>query len=149
MRETIEKPGLYSFIYARCGPEYGYTSFSLRAVLYNPGPNYLSIGDTNLPTLFFVFFVLFLVALVAWIIVCRMSRANVHCIHYMMLMLCFFKMCTLLFESIKFHYMKTRGQPVGWHVMYVLIIECYAMMLPTLYHSRSVFSIRYDKGSVY
>jgi len=119
-RQEISKPGLYSFIYARCGPDGGFTSFSLRAELYNPGPNYLSIGDANLPTLFMVFFVLFFAALVTWIVVCRRSKTNVHYIHYMMTMLCFFKMCTLLFESIKFHYMKTRGQPVGWHVMYYI-----------------------------
>lgn len=38
-------------------------NFELKAQFYNPGPNFLSAGDTQLPALYFFFFILFTVAL--------------------------------------------------------------------------------------
>jgi len=55
---------MYSLLFYRCVPSGSHlVNFQLEAEFYNPGPNYLSAGDTQLPTLYLVFFWLFAIAL--------------------------------------------------------------------------------------
>lgn len=109
-----EAAGLYSLIFARCQPSGSFqVNFSLEAMFFNPGPNYLSAGDAPLPVLYLSFFVLFSAAFVAWAGVLRYSAGTVHRIHYMMLALVGLKSLTLLFEGIRFHFIAINGSSEG------------------------------------
>lgn len=126
--------GLYSLIYARCSPTGPHlSSFDLEAKFYNPGPNYLSAGDSALPTIYLVFFVLFSAALVAWSwTLISASNRSVHNIHYMMLALLVTKCLSLLFESIRYHYIKLFGFSETWSVVYYIFAVLKGFMLFTV-----------------
>ena len=117
--------GLYSLIFARCLPHGIYkVNFKLHADFYNPGPNFLSAGDSALPAVYLVFFFLFTGALVVWCWV--LSRpaptgGTVHSIHYLMAALLGVKSICLLVESIRFHYIAIDGRSETWSIIYYII----------------------------
>ena len=109
--------GLYTLIFARCKPigEY-HSNFKLYASFRNPGPNYLSAGDTPLPIVYITFSGIFFLVFIVWMIILNQPRtanatgpAKVHRIHYMMAALLLLKSLTLLFESIRYHYISLVG----------------------------------------
>lgn len=128
--------GMYSLIFARCVPSgHHVISFNLDADFYNPGPNYLSAGDTPLPWMYFAFFVAFTAALGVWIwILNRDSAVNgvVHRIHYMMLILLALKCASLLFESIRYHYISIFGVSEMWSTVYYIFAFLKGVMLFTV-----------------
>jgi hypothetical protein len=69
--------GLYSLIFIRCRPSSGAVSFGMHAKFYNPGPDYLSAGDSPLPSLYFAFFFLYGAALAVWLSTLRVKRDHV------------------------------------------------------------------------
>ena len=129
---TVNDPGLYTLIFQRCEPmtsDYK-VNFHLDALFKNPGTgkaagmewNYLSAGDAPLPVMYSVFFVLFLLALVVWIAILRRDPAEygqVSKLHYLMCVLLILKVCTLLFESIRYHYISIYGVPQFWDDIYL------------------------------
>ena len=141
--------GLYSLLFARCPLSSSLTtssssssshhvsamlSFHLQASFYNPGPNYLSAGDTPLPLLYFSFFLLFLLISILWMtVICRASRANsnasVHQIHHMMSVLTILKTISLFFESIRFHFLSLTGTSDFWSVLYYIFAALKGIML--------------------
>lgn len=133
---TPNEIGLYSLIFARCAPTGLHTvSFKLDAAFINPGPNYLSAGDAPLPSVYLVFFFFFLIALVAWIWVLRRDPAQhgtVHRIHYMMACLLAFKVLSLLFESIRYHYIAMFGVSETWSIVYYFFASVKGIMLFTV-----------------
>lgn len=136
---TITAPtgvGLYSLIFARCQPTgLHYVSFKLDAEFSNPGPNYLSAGDAPLPTMYLVFFFFHVVALGAWIWVLRRDPARngtVHRIHYMMAALLAFKILSLLFESVRYHYIAMFGVSESWSIVYYIFASLKGIMLFTV-----------------
>jgi G protein-coupled receptor 107 len=114
--------GLYSLIFARCQPSGLHkVSFHLDVHFINPGPNYLSAGDAPLPILYLSFFVLFSITFGIWCwVLTRDSSTNgtVHRVHYMMAILLALKCLTLLFESIRYHYISIVGSSEGWSIVY-------------------------------
>jgi hypothetical protein len=132
---TEESIGLYSLIYARCYPAgHHFTSFKLDATFHNPGPNYLSAGDTPLPSMYFGFFALFTVALVAWVWVLHRgpSYGTVHRIHHMMLILLVLKCLSLFFEGVRFHYISIYGVSEMWSTVYYVFAFMKGIMLFTV-----------------
>ena len=129
-------PGLYSLIFARCVPTGNHkVSFNLDAEFRNPGPNYLSAGDAPLPFLYFVFFLLFFAALIVWCWVLSRDAATngtVHRVHYMMAILLVLKCLTLLFESIRYHYISIVGVSDGWSEVYYVFAFLKGVMLFTV-----------------
>lgn len=126
--------GLYSLIFCRCGPD-ATVGFHLDAVFANPGPNYLSAGDINLPTLYLVYFFLFSAALALWsytLVTSPKRNAVVHRIHYMMTALLVLKCLSLLFESVRFHYLAIDGIPETWDTVYFLFAFLKGIMLFTV-----------------
>lgn len=128
--------GLYSLIFVRCNPSGPYkVNFELYAKFYNPGPNYLSAGDTPLPRVYMIFCGLFTIALILWcLILFKSHRAGttVHQIHYMMAALLLLKCLTLLFESIRFHYISVNGSSEGWSIVYYVFAFSKGIMLFTV-----------------
>lgn len=133
--------GLYSLIFARCLPVTSTTlvSFELEASFYNPsplGPNYLSAGDVPLPLMYFMFFLAFLATAVVWCVVvfkCCGYKGTVHKIHYLMIALLVLKCFTLLFESIRYHYISQHGVSTeSWSVLYYIFASLKAILLFTV-----------------
>lgn len=131
--------GLYSLIFARCKPPGAHTvSFKLFASFHNPGPNYLSAGDAPLPFMYFCFFLIFTLTLGLWLwILFRPStnKTKVHFIHYMMAILVTLKALTLLFESIRYHYIAVSGagtQAEAWSIIFYVFAFLKGVMLFTV-----------------
>ena len=135
---SLSAPGLYSLIFARCLPTGNHkVDFHLDAQFRNPGPNFLSAGDTPLPLLYFIFFVLFSIAFVVWCWVLSRDEATngtVHRVHYMMAILLALKCLTLLSESIRYHYISIVGAAMseGWSIVYYVFAFFKGVMLFTV-----------------
>ena len=132
LETTVEEAGLYTLIFQRCQPSASdhMVNFHLDAVFKNPGNgkaagmewNYLSAGDAPLPVMYSVYFVLFTVALVVWVSTLRQDPAEygqVSKLHYLMGVLLVLKVLTLLFESIRYHYISIYGVPQFWDDVYL------------------------------
>lgn len=140
-----EHVGFYTLIYAHCLPSgyHGNTKFKLDADFYNPGPNYLSAGDTYLPLVYFLFFLLFSLSLGLWIwIVYSSSNSGpttslsskpvVNHIHHMMTVLLAFKCLSLFFESVRYHYIAIYGVSETWSMVYFFFATLKGIMLFTV-----------------
>lgn len=131
-----EGAGLYSLIFARCLPAgANKVNFKLYATFQNPGPNYLSAGDAPLPALYMFFFVVFVGALVVWCYVLfgpQQSGVKPFRIHYMMGILLLLKCITLLFESIRYHYIAASGFSEAWSILYYFFTTLRGIMLFTV-----------------
>ena len=117
--------GLYQVIFSRCKPDGSKTvSFELVATFYNVdangNKNYLSAGDSSLPTLYFCISMLFVFMLVAWVVYCRKNSEHVHHVHMMMATLLLLKALSSFFHSVSYHYIAKNGKPVGWNVVYYI-----------------------------
>mmetsp|Transcript_305 Transcript_305/g.376 ORF Transcript_305/g.376 Transcript_305/m.376 type:complete len:449 (-) Transcript_305:92-1438(-) len=122
--------GLYSLIFVRCLPQgSAVASFHLDATFYNPGPSFLPAGDAPLPNLFFACFSCFVGALAAWMYNLRKNQADVQKVHHMMSMLLIFKVLTLLFESIRYHYIDASGASELWSIIYFTFAFLKGIML--------------------
>lgn len=126
--QTIKKSeeGLYQVVFARCKPTGASTtvSFELKATFYNVDSSgsrdYLTAGETSLPTVYFLLSFLFLGMTVFWVYYCRKHNDFVHHVHMMMAVLLMFKAMSLLFHAVSYHFIKVQGQPVGWNVIYYI-----------------------------
>lgn len=133
---TEDNTGLYSLIFVRCSPNgLHLLSFKLDVTFTNPGPNYLSAGDIPLPTVYLIFFFLHVIAALLWIWVLQrdpIQYGTVHRIHYMMLILLTFKVLSLLFESIRYHYIAIYGISEMWSILYYIFTFLKGIMLFTV-----------------
>jgi len=133
---SVDGSGLYSLVFARCRPSGSqYVNFHLEVAFINPGPNYLSAGDAPLPVMYLFFFVLFSVAMGLWSwVITRDAATNgtVHRVHYMMAALLALKCLTLLFESIRFHYISIVGSSELWSAIYYIFAFLKGVMLFTV-----------------
>ena len=131
--------GLYSFIFARCLPpgKHYTVDFKMHADFHNPGPDYLSAGDSPLPILYFGFFCLFSTAFLFW---CWLLHAyssirgssKPRGLHYMMGALLFIKSICLLVESIRYYYIQTGGSSPTWNIAYYVVTTLRGSMLFTV-----------------
>lgn len=127
--DTDSGLGMYQLLYTRCEPSGPhFVSFNMHAKLYNPGPNYLSAGDTVLPSMYLFFFLLFALCLIAWSYNIATTNGVVHRIHYMMLTLLILKCLCLLAESLRYHYIAIYGTSI-WTSVYVTFSFLKGMML--------------------
>lgn len=128
--------GFYTLVFVRCHSienHFATVSFSLVADFHNVGPNYLSAGDMPLPAIYMVFFVLFSIATFAWCYILHQSSKNgtasVYTIHYIMATLVAIKALSLLFESIRYHYIALVGATELWSVVYYIFTTVKGIML--------------------
>eukprot|EP00752_Nemacystus_decipiens_P004362 g3986.t1 len=136
--------GLYVLLYCGCPVEVGpgeagagggaggggqgdsehKVAFKLRVEFWNEGVegehDYLSAGRETLPKLFLGTFVLFFGALVVWARCIRRNPGQVYHIHHMMTVLLVFKTLSMLFESIRYHYLGLTGAAEAWSIVYYL-----------------------------
>jgi len=132
----IIRPGLegfYNTYFVKCIPDS--VSFELKLVQYNFDPdgskNYLSAGYTQLPTVYGLFTIAYAVALVTWVFgYLRVTSAmGVNRVHHLMTILIIFKFLSLLFDTIRYHYVKKNGSATGWSILYYIFAGLKGMML--------------------
>jgi len=116
-----EFAGEYSLFFANC-LEDTVVSFDIRVALYNVDangdPDFLSVGETELPVLYMAMFVLFTVASAIWAALVLRNRSTAHRIHYLMIALTVLKSLTVLSQAGMFHLIKTTGHPDGWNIAF-------------------------------
>ena len=138
--------GLYFLIYQVCTPppasdgggmEYTiHSKFELDFHFFNVdrfgNDSYLSAGEMILPNLFFYFAVLYFICLALWWTNLQKIKAGeqghwptpgstrpvIYPIHYLMATLLLLKMLSILFESIRYHYIRVSGKAVLWSAVY-------------------------------
>ncbi|KAL9318296.1 hypothetical protein ACSQ67_014813 [Phaseolus vulgaris] len=106
----------YSLFFANCAPETS-VSMAVHTELYNLDPDtsrdYLSAGQTQLPSLFFVFSVAYFAFLALWFYLCHSNRRSLHRIHLLMGALLLMKALNLLCAAEDKHYVKSTGTPTA------------------------------------
>jgi len=116
-----EQGGEYSLFFSNCEPN-TVVSFDIRVGLYNEGANgardYLSAGEAPLPTVYFVMFILYVLCCGIWAYTVYYAGTARQRIHYLMLILVFFKALTVLAQSGKFWYIRHTGDAEGWNIAY-------------------------------
>ncbi|CAO3662646.1 unnamed protein product [Umbelopsis ramanniana] len=92
-------------------------TMTLKTTEINPGPNYLSAGDSPLPTVYGVSSIAFFVAAAIWgFLLFRNKSQRVFKSHYLMLALMAFVGIDKACESAKYHYMKIGVVAEGWTI---------------------------------
>ena len=127
--------GLYSLIFARCKPaglNGAKVNFRLNAAFWNPGPNYLSACEKQVPVVFLLFFLCFASAGGIWGWLLWKRADHVHSIHKLMLVLVGFKSLALLFDSVRYHYIALTGSAEAWSIVYYIITFFKSLLLFTV-----------------
>ncbi|XP_039626286.1 protein GPR108-like [Polypterus senegalus] len=95
-------------------------SIDVEIIEKNPG-GYLSAAEMPLPLLYIVMSGFFFTAAMFWVYILLKHRYNVFKIHWLMAALAFTKSISLIFHSINYYFINTKGQPIeGLAVMYYI-----------------------------
>uniref|UniRef100_A0A8D8V6D1 Protein GPR107 n=1 Tax=Cacopsylla melanoneura TaxID=428564 RepID=A0A8D8V6D1_9HEMI len=83
--------------------------------------NFLSAGEMPLPALYLTMSLLFCLSGSFWLLILQKSSHPVYKIHYLMAVLVYIKALALLFHSINFHFLQTKGEHVAaWAILYYI-----------------------------
>ncbi|XP_037937664.1 protein GPR107 [Teleopsis dalmanni] len=119
---SILEEGLYNLYFHSC-PNYSQQkiiSFNVDIEENNNG-NFLSAGEMPLPALYFMMSLLFFLSGLFWVFILKKSKHSVYKIHYIMAVLVFLKSLSLLFHSINYHFINTRGEHIeAWAILYYI-----------------------------
>ncbi|KAK9157937.1 hypothetical protein Scep_004511 [Stephania cephalantha] len=119
----LTSPNEYSLFFANCAPN-SQVSMAVHTEIYNlddgATKDYLPVGETNLPSLFFFFAVAYLGFLGVWIYVCLANRLSIHRIHLLMSVLILMKALNLICAAEDKHFVKVTGTPHGWDVLFYI-----------------------------
>lgn len=120
----VEAQGLYSLRFHFCqnslGRELLPYSFAVEVTEKNPG-GYLSATEIPLSRLYMGMAAVFFSAAMIWVYTLMKHRYSVFKIHWLMAALAFTKAASLVFHSINYHFINSKGHPIeGWAVMYYI-----------------------------
>ncbi|KAL4605225.1 hypothetical protein ACB092_09G013500 [Castanea dentata] len=119
----VTSPNEYSLFFANCAPESS-VSMAVRTEVYNfdsdGSKDFLSAGQTHLPSLFFVFSLAYFAFVGFWIYICFTNKRSVHRIHLLMAGLLLMKALNLICAAEDKHYVKVTGTPHGWDVLFYI-----------------------------
>ncbi|KAK4583488.1 hypothetical protein RGQ29_026284 [Quercus rubra] len=119
----VTAPNEYSLFFANCAPESS-VSMDVRTEVYNVdrdgSKDFLSAGQTHLPSLFFVFSLAYFAFVGFWIYICFTNKHSVHRIHLLMAGLVLMKALNLICAAEDKHYVKVTGTPHGWDVLFYI-----------------------------
>ncbi|KAF7818551.1 protein GPR107-like [Senna tora] len=119
----VTSPNEYSLFFANCAPDTS-VSMVVRTEVYNLESNgskdFLSAGQTQLPTLFFLFSLAYFAFLGFWGYICYTNKRSVHRIHLLMALLLLMKAFNLICAAEDKHYVKVTGTPHGWDVVFYI-----------------------------
>ncbi|EPS67071.1 hypothetical protein M569_07703, partial [Genlisea aurea] len=118
---SVKSAGEYSLVFANCARE-SKVSMEVITEVYNLDDsmkeNYLSVGLTQLPSLYFFFTVLYFTFLGYWIHFCYQNAKSVHRIHMLIGLLILMKALNMFSASEDMHYVEVTGTPHGWDVLF-------------------------------
>lgn len=109
--------GFYASEFINCGGVP--VSFEVVLTNINPGPNWLSIGESPLPWMFLIYFATYVLFTATYILFGLMKK-NVKRfkIHWVLLALFIVKSMSLFSRSIEYHMLKMWGTAGAWTVFY-------------------------------
>lgn len=114
----------YNVYFSSCIEKTTAFSYDLELVMHNPGPNYLSVGQSVEPTIYAFFFFVYVVLLVLWVfgyMRATSEKRKVFPIHYLMTLLLVLKILAILFHALELHFLKSTGHAGGWGVMFYIL----------------------------
>ncbi|WOL14863.1 hypothetical protein Cni_G23644 [Canna indica] len=118
---SIHHPDEYGLFFANCVPGAA-VSMSVVTAMYNARPDgtldYLSVGQSAVPSIYTFFVVAYFAGLAAWAYICVRNRLDAHRIHLLMAGLLLAKALDLLFAAEDLHYTRATGTPHGWDVLF-------------------------------
>ncbi|THU72985.1 hypothetical protein C4D60_Mb04t18010 [Musa balbisiana] len=122
---NVTQPDEYSLYFANCASDAAAVSMSVRTEMYNArsdgSPDYLSVGQSPVPSLYTFFAVAYAVFLGVWIyLTLFQDRLSAHRIHHLMSGLLLTKALYLVFAAEDQHYIRKTGTPHGWDVPFYL-----------------------------
>ncbi|XP_071707376.1 protein CANDIDATE G-PROTEIN COUPLED RECEPTOR 7-like [Rutidosis leptorrhynchoides] len=131
----IGYPGEYSLFFANCNPG-SLVSMDVHTELYNSEDgkhrDYLSAGQSQLPSFYFIFSIFYLIFLGFWIVECGKNKFSVHRIHLLMAVLLLVKALNLICAAEDKHYTKVTGTSHGWDVLFYTFQFLRAVLLFTV-----------------
>ncbi|CAN0926709.1 Protein CANDIDATE G-PROTEIN COUPLED RECEPTOR 7 [Linum grandiflorum] len=117
----IPHPNEYSLFFANCAPETK-VSMKVRTEVYNVdrdgAKDFLSAGQTQLPSLYSIYSIAYLAFGVFWVYMCVTNKRSVQSIHLLMAGLLVMKALNLICAAEDKHYVKVTGTPHGWDVLF-------------------------------
>ncbi|CAI8602693.1 unnamed protein product [Vicia faba] len=120
---TVSSPNEFSLFFSNCAPDTS-VSMAVRTELFNldadGSSDYLSAGQTQLPSLFFLFSIVYFGFFGVWVYVCYNNKLSVHRIHLLMAALLLMKALNLICAAEDKHYVKITGTPHGWDVLFYI-----------------------------
>ncbi|KAL4560990.1 hypothetical protein LXL04_033149 [Taraxacum kok-saghyz] len=128
----VTYPNLYSLIFANCNP-LSHVTMDIRTEFYNTHNNgtikdYLSAGQSNLPSLYIKFSLIYLSSIAVWIFVCIINHRQYHRIHLLMGVLLLMKGLNLLLAAKVQHSIKVTGVPVHGWIIFLYILQFFTTM---------------------
>ncbi|KAJ7559762.1 hypothetical protein O6H91_04G100100 [Diphasiastrum complanatum] len=132
----IPEANEYTLFFENCQPQFG-VSMNVRTAMYNLQgknkiKNYLPVGQTQLPVIYFSFSLSYLVLGAVWIYICVRHKETAHRIHILMGVLVFLKALNLLAEVEDLIYIKTTGTAHGWDIVFYIFGFFRGIMLFTV-----------------
>ncbi|XP_057438405.1 protein CANDIDATE G-PROTEIN COUPLED RECEPTOR 7-like [Lotus japonicus] len=119
----VTNPNEYSLFFANCAPETS-VSMVVRTEVFNldsdGSRDYLSAGQTTLPSIFFLFSLAYMGFFAAWVYLCYANKRSFHRIHLLMAVLLVTKALNLICAAEDKHYIKVTGLPHGWDVLFYI-----------------------------
>jgi hypothetical protein len=114
--------GFYYLMFAQCTKDLE-VSFKMHAEFKNPNENYLSAGDSPLPSVYLLMSLLFFVSTIVWLRYLRDHVVYIHSIHHMMTVLVLLKTFSLFVEAMRFCYMNKHGDTLtSWTTVYYIFM---------------------------
>ncbi|CAL1530524.1 unnamed protein product [Lymnaea stagnalis] len=116
--------GLYNLYFHNCMNEKSLVDLSIQIIQKNEF-SYLSADEMPIPVLYFVFSVTFFILTVVWFSVLRKANEGVYKIHYLMLVVVFFKSISNLFHGVNMHMIEKTGihldaWAILWYIVYLM-----------------------------
>ncbi|KAG0586919.1 hypothetical protein KC19_2G127400 [Ceratodon purpureus] len=127
---TVQTSNEYSLFFENCVKTE--ISMDVMTSMYNVEGGYkdfLAVGQTQLPRMYFVFFLANVALLGVWIYVCWAQKASVHRIHALMGLLVVLKALNMICEAEDKQYVKRTGTPHGWDVAYYIFNSLRGLLL--------------------
>ncbi|KAI3748366.1 hypothetical protein L6452_11390 [Arctium lappa] len=131
----VNYPDEYYLFFANCNRQ-SLVSMNVRTELYNSDDgnhkDYLSAGQTQLPSFYFIFSMIYMCFVGLWTAECLKNKGSVHRIHLLMGVLLVVKALNLICEAEAKHYVKVTGTPHGWDVLFYTFQFFRAVLLFTV-----------------
>ncbi|KAJ3434019.1 hypothetical protein M0812_20078 [Anaeramoeba flamelloides] len=127
---TIQEDGLYGLYFRNCEADLNTVSYDLKMTMHN-FENYLSIGETELPSIYMLFSFCYVTLVIIWGAFLRYKKktAKITKLHYLFTVLLITKMFAMISKAVEFYFLAKTGAPKGWNVPYYFFAICKGILL--------------------